>query len=193
MRKEGDFMKIYTKSGDKGQTSIIGGSRVSKDSKRVAAYGTVDELNAQVGMAISLMAAEKEFAFIKNDLVRIQHYLFDLGADLATPDEKFPYKITAESIHWLEQRIDDYSKNLPEIKKFILPGGQMAASQLHICRTVARRAERCSVSLLEEMTNKEAIRFLNRLSDYFFTASRSVNHLKGITDTFYNSERGIFH
>lgn len=170
--------KIYTRAGDDGRTALVSGDRVDKHSTRVTAYGTVDELNAVLGLA--RLDAEGE---IEAALGRIQNDLFDLGADLATPDiendatAQYPrLRIVAAQVDRLEREIDAMNENLEPLRSFILPGGTRAAAHLHLARTVCRRAERHVVALAaSEPTNPEAIRFLNRLSDWFFVAGRIVN------------------
>lgn len=170
--------KIYTRAGDDGRTALVSGDRVDKHSTRVTAYGTVDELNAVLGLA--RLDAEGE---IEAALGRIQNDLFDLGADLATPDiendatAQYPrLRIVAAQVDRLEREIDAMNENLEPLRSFILPGGSRAAAHLHLARTVCRRAERHVVALAaSEPTNPEAIRFLNRLSDWFFVAGRIVN------------------
>ncbi len=170
--------KIYTKTGDTGETALGNGVRVEKHSLRVSAYGTVDELNATVGMA--RLAAEGDTDSL---LSLIQNDLFDLGADLCRPDmEKddgagYPVlRMTAAQTKRLEREIDAMLERLEPLRSFILPAGSPLAAQLHICRTVARRAERLTVELAaEEEVNGAAITYLNRLSDWFFCAARIAN------------------
>ncbi|HLR60215.1 MAG TPA: cob(I)yrinic acid a,c-diamide adenosyltransferase [Pseudogracilibacillus sp.] len=185
-------MKIYTRTGDKGQTGIIGG-RVEKDDLRVEAYGTVDELNGFVALA----HAELDIKLnqdIADDLIKIQHELFDLGGDLASVIEKRPDKMNAEMITYLEEQIDRYTEEAPALEKFILPGGSKAAATLHIVRTVARRSERLVVSLMKEddTTSELALQYLNRLSDYFFAVARIVNYRAGIEDVEYERSAIVF-
>ncbi len=169
--------KIYTKTGDAGETGLGNGDRVPKYSLRVASYGTVDEVNATVGMA-RLHGAEMNDA-----LARISNDLFDLGADLCTPDMESdataPYprlRIITPQIDRLEREIDAMNDRLTPLRSFILPGGSALAAHLHLCRTVCRRAERLVVELAaNEPVNPEAIRYLNRLSDWFFVAGRIAN------------------
>lgn len=167
--------RIYTKGGDKGKTSLSSGTRVPKHDPRVAAYGTVDETNATVGMV--RLHTEGEVDLL---LSRIQNDLFDLGADLATPEvenpEYPPLRITEGQVERLEQEIDRINANLAPLKSFILPGGSPAAAHLHLARTVARRAEREITALAEnDSINPEAIRYINRLSDLLFVLCRHVN------------------
>jgi cob(I)alamin adenosyltransferase len=167
--------KIYTRGGDKGQTSLGNGKRVAKHDLRVAAYGTVDEANAVIG----LVRLETEG---KLDLLlgRIQNDLFDVGADLCTPEEadpKYPpLRVTAAQVERLEQEIDHYNASLEPLTSFILPGGSRLAAQFHLARTVARRAERDMTALAEqEAVNAEAIKYVNRLSDLLFVLARHAN------------------
>lgn len=169
-------MKIYTKSGDKGQTGLIGGARVPKDDARVHAYGEVDELNAVLGAGVSFLPAE--LGEIAGQLLHIQRILFDLGAELATPPgaKKVRWQLDQGEIGRLEQAIDGMEAELPPLTKFILPGGHPAGALLHLARTVARRAERRAVSLdASSPLDPKLITYLNRLSDYLFVLSRLVN------------------
>lgn len=173
--------RIYTKGGDKGKTSLSDGSRVSKHNQRVAAYGTVDEANSVIGMARLHCAGEADAV-----LGRLQNDLFDLGADLATPEaeapEYPPLRIVAAQVERLEGEIDRLNSELGPLQSFVLPGGTPAAAYLHLARTVARRAERETTRLAEsERVNPEAIRYLNRLSDLLFVLARWVND-KGRAD-----------
>lgn len=169
--------KIYTKTGDKGETGLGNGDRVPKYALRVSSYGTVDEVNATVGMA-RLHGGDMNEA-----LARISNDLFDLGADLCTPDIEndatAPYprlRIITPQIDRLEREIDVMNDRLTPLRSFILPGGSALAAHLHVCRTVCRRAERLVVELAaEEPVNPEAVRYLNRLSDWFFVAGRIAN------------------
>ncbi|KHQ54922.1 cob(I)yrinic acid a,c-diamide adenosyltransferase [Mameliella alba] len=170
--------KIYTKTGDAGETALGNGARVAKFSTRVTAYGTVDELNSVVGLA--RLQAEGD---LEGQLSRIQNDLFDLGADLCTPDmEKDaerdypPLRMDASQVTRLESEIDVMNGRLEPLRSFILPGGTALAAHLHHCRTVARRAERFVVELATmETVNTEAVKYLNRLSDWFFVAARIAN------------------
>lgn len=187
-------MKIYTRTGDAGQTGVIGG-RVAKDDDRVEAYGTVDELNCFVGQAMGFMAAHQDaYVDLLADLLQIQHELFDCGGDLATltPDKR-PYKVTADMVDHLETLIDKYDAETPDITRFILPGGSQTSSALHICRTVCRRAERRVVTLARtQQINEEVRRYLNRLSDLFFTIARSANFREHISDVEYVRSAEVF-
>jgi cob(I)alamin adenosyltransferase len=185
-------MKIYTRTGDKGQTSIIGG-RVDKDDTRVDAYGTVDEVNCFVGQSIAELDSD-HFQDVLEELEKIQHELFDCGGDLANVSTKREYKLKEESITFLEERIDEYIKEAPELERFILPGGTKAAASLHIARTVTRRAERLVVSLIKKEENVAplALRYLNRLSDYFFALSRVINYRLNVKDVEYVRSAKVF-
>ncbi|MEL7211581.1 MAG: cob(I)yrinic acid a,c-diamide adenosyltransferase [Pseudomonadota bacterium] len=171
--------KIYTKTGDAGETALGNGARVAKHSMRVTAYGTVDELNSIVGIARLHVEGEMD-----DQLSSIQNDLFDLGADLCRPDmekdaesEYPPLRMAPAQVDRLEAEIDVMNDALEPLRSFILPGGSPAAAHLHHCRTVARRAERLSVELATmESINPAAVKFLNRLSDWFFVAARIVNN-----------------
>ncbi|MEM6307737.1 MAG: cob(I)yrinic acid a,c-diamide adenosyltransferase [Pseudomonadota bacterium] len=170
--------KIYTRTGDDGETALGNGSRVAKHSLRVNAYGTVDETNAVVGLARLHATGDMDA-----QLAAIQNDLFDLGADLCTPDmdkddqaEYPPLRIVAAQVDRLETEIDAMNDRLDPLRSFILPGGSGLAAHLHQCRTVARRAERLSVELAAiEPINPAGVKYLNRLSDWFFVASRIAN------------------
>ncbi len=177
-------MKIYTKSGDKGETSLVYGTRVSKDSPRVEAYGTCDEANSVIGMALSLLPQTDEWAELRQAFHIIQTKLFHIGAELATPEgKKVGWPIQEEDVLFLEQQIDKLDETLPPLTTFVLPGGHPAAASLHVARTVVRRAERSTVRILEtEQVNSIALKYLNRLSDYLFVAARYVNKETGNTE-----------
>lgn len=171
--------KIYTKTGDSGETSLGDGNRIPKHSLRVSAYGTVDETNATVGLA--KLYADR--TLISTQLSVIQNDLFDLGADLCRPDQEKdseaqyqPLRMTGNQVKRLETEIDLMNKNIEPLRSFILPGGSKLAAHLHLCRTVSRRAERLTVELSNnETVNAHSIQYLNRLSDWFFVASRVAN------------------
>ena len=176
--------RIYTRTGDKGETHLAGGQRVAKDSLRIECYGTVDELNAFVGMAcVSAAEALPSLAVI---LRRVQHELFNLGSILATrPEDVHPKqaRITGAEIEQLEKEIDQANGELAPLRSFVLPGGSRLNTELHACRTICRRAERLAVRLArEEQIPAEAIQYLNRLSDAFFVWSRWANHALGIAE-----------
>jgi cob(I)alamin adenosyltransferase len=170
--------RIYTKTGDKGETALVGGQRVGKDALRIECYGTVDELNSFVGMAC-VSAEEVQLTKLSTILKRVQHELFNLGSILATlPADVHPKqpRVTDAEVKQLEQEIDDMNEGLPKLRSFVLPGGCRLNTELHACRTICRRAERLAVALSrEEEMPIEAIRYLNRLSDALFVWSRWVN------------------
>jgi cob(I)alamin adenosyltransferase len=178
-------MKIYTKTGDGGDTGLFGGGRVAKSHPRVEAYGTVDELNSFVGLAVmTVLDAE-----VQQGLEAIQHDLFSLGAILATasPDDARPRPSIPDAplgrIAEMEGWIDDATAELEELRDFILPGGTRGAALLHVCRTVCRRAERAVVALAgEDEVDEGVIKYLNRLSDLFFSWARLENHRGGEPD-----------
>lgn len=183
-------MKIYTKTGDKGETSLFGGGRVKKNDARVAAYGEVDELNSFVGVLITSIAAAdfpqqpNPADALVNFLQTLQNRLFDLGAELAAGDEKFraklPRRIDMTDVVLLEAAIDRMEENLKPLKNFILPGGSASAAHAHVCRSVARRAERAMLSAPQ--TADLLITFINRVSDYFFVLARYLNHLASVAE-----------
>jgi len=185
-------MKIYTKTGDKGETALYGGTRVSKASARVEAYGTIDELNSFIGFAKCEITDEK----VLNQLRKIQFDLFTVGSESATPTDKLTLAngksrlalmISDIEIEELENWMDEYEAQLKPLLYFILPGGGKSATSLHICRTVCRRAERSLVFLNEsEEVRPELIKYLNRLSDYLFVLSRYVSKLNGESEEYWN-------
>jgi len=175
-------MKIYTKGGDKGKTSLLGGKRVSKSNMRIEAYGTLDELNANIGLLKDYDISDD----IKVSLLKIQHDLFKMGSILACevdPDQYNLSRIQDSDIIEIETLIDDMEDKLPVLKNFILPGGDIAISQCHISRCICRRAERLTVLLSEEEEVEEVIiRYLNRLSDFLFVLARKIGFDKGIPE-----------
>lgn len=179
--------KIYTRTGDKGTTGLGTGERVPKHALRIAAYGTVDETNATIGVA--LLHVPQDFAAVGRKLLAVQNDLFDLGADLCVPDrgEKLDYeplRISSAQVTRLESEIDLLNAELSPLKSFILPGGTPAAAHLHIARTVSRRAERLIVELAAdraEPVSEAALQYINRLSDFLFVAGRYLND-KGVGD-----------
>ena len=185
-------MKIYTKTGDKGETGLFGGRRVSKADPRVEAYGTVDELNAHVGWAVSLL----EEPPLQEALRSIQSELLTVGADLATPPGLAP-AVTARTVRLppgastrLEALIDQWDSGLPPLTQFILPGGCPAASSLQVCRAVCRRAERTVVGLERSSpVNPEVVVYLNRLSDLLFVLARWVNAKRGVSEPVWSPPR----
>lgn len=186
--------RIYTRLGDSGETSLVGGQRVSKDTLRIECFGTVDELNAFVGMACvsieDIGANEPELGMFAAVLRRVQHELFNLGSLLATlPDDVHPKqpRITGNDIQQLEREIDAATAVLPPLRSFVLPGASRVNTELHACRTVARRAERLAVTLSkQEEVPAEVLRYLNRLSDAFFVWSRWVNYLLGVPEVLWD-------
>jgi len=177
-------MRIYTRSGDKGTTGLISGRRVAKDDVRVEAYGTCDEANSVIGLALSHLtdvnfSGKEEFLTFMH---RVQTILFHVGAELATPkDREVPWKLKQSHIDELEEKIDQWDKDLPALTNFILPSGHMASSTLHLARTVVRRSERMAVTVDTELgdVNPLVISYLNRLSDLLFVAARYVNQKLG--------------
>jgi cob(I)alamin adenosyltransferase len=170
-----NLTRIYTRLGDDGQTHLGDMSRVAKTDPRIEAYGTVDELNAQIGVTLTVDGLPEASA---GWLRQIQNDLFDVGADLSVPETAGPearerLRLLPEQVSWLERRCDEVNGTLEPLKSFVLPGGTAAAAHLHVCRTVCRRAERRA--LLVEGANPETIRYLNRLSDLLFILSRGAN------------------
>jgi len=168
-----NLTRIYTKLGDGGETHLGDMSRVPKTDPRIEAYGAVDELGAQLGVALTVAELPSEYA---GWLRRIQNDLFDVGADLSVPPggERERLRVVAAQTEWLEGRCDEVNATLTPLKSFVLPGGTPAAAQLHVCRTVCRRAERRAIAL-GEGANHEVVRYLNRLSDLLFILSRGAN------------------
>lgn len=187
-------MGIYTRTGDEGQTSVIGG-RVVKDDDRVEAYGTIDELNCFVGQAISLIDdARGSFEDLKEQLSEIQQELFDCGSDLAFVNiTENRYKVKDDKVARLEQWIDLFDAENPKVERFIIPGGTPLSSALHVCRTVCRRAERRAVTLGQHTDiNPSVRRYLNRLSDYFFVVARTANARQQVQDVEYIRSKKVF-
>jgi len=183
-------MKIYTKTGDKGQTSLFTGKRVLKNDLFVEALGTVDECNSSLGIAISLMQANPILSKTKEQLETIQHTLFDVGAAIATPrTEAIESKIEKtrfdkEDVTVLERWIDEMESELPKLQAFILPGGHPCGATLHLARSICRRAERIVVPLNQQADVSDNVAmYLNRLSDYLFVASRYVNFILNLPET----------
>ncbi len=176
--------KIYTRTGDQGKTGLGDGSRVDKDSLRVEAYGTTDELNSIIGMVLSEPQTQEP---LRQQLLEIQHDLFDIGAELCVPGHKV---ITESFVERLEQQIDAMNAQLPYLKEFILPGGNRAATTCHLARTICRRAERRVLSLSkQESINEWGLKYLNRLSDYLFVAARVLARADGEEETLWNRKR----
>ncbi len=175
-------MRIYTRTGDRGETGLIGGLRISKAALRIAAYGSVDELNSALGVAIAQLEEDE----LKRWLHAIQNELHVVCADLASPDLARPVpRITAAHVERLEQLCDRIDAELPPLKQFILPGGSFPAALIHLARAIARRAEREVVALAQqEPVNPEVIRYLNRLSDLLFLMARWINHRAGVAEIY---------
>ena len=175
--------KIYTKTGDDGSTGLGDGTRVSKDSARVSAYGTVDEANSAIGLILACDIAEP----VRNILVSVQHHMFDLGGELCIPGHK---AIFDADIEHLEKTLDAFNADLPPLKDFILPGGNLAAAHCHLARTICRRAEREVVTLARhDAVRPEAIRYLNRLSDLLFVIARVLARASGHGEVLWNHDR----
>lgn len=191
-------MKIYTRTGDKGETGLLGAGRVPKDDLRVAAYGSVDEANSAIGLARanlrSDVRADPDLAELDDVLGKVQVLLFELGADLATPEESTArsrlHLIDEGDVAELEALIDRHSAQLPELTKFILPAGSRAAAALHLARAVVRRAERDAVALSRrDAVNPQAVIVLNRLSDLLFTLARAANLRSGFEEVVWTARR----
>jgi cob(I)alamin adenosyltransferase len=168
-----NLTRIYTRLGDGGDTHLGDMSRVPKTDPRIEAYGTVDELTAQVGVTLTIDDLPREYA---DWLRRIQNDLYDVGADISAPEdpEHERLRVIPEQVTWLEERCDEVNATLEPLKSFVIPGGTRAAAQLHVCRTVCRRAERRAIAAGDEL-NPEVVRYLNRLSDLLFILSRGAN------------------
>lgn len=186
-------MKLYTKTGDKGKTSVIG-SRLSKDDVRIEAIGTLDELNSLIGKAVAELDSEL-FTDIISDLVKVQHEIFDCGSELSNTSKERPHQLSEEPIKYLESKIDQWTEEAPALEKFILPGGSPAAATLHIARTVTRRAERRIVTLMnqEENISPITLQYVNRLSDFMFAVARVVNSRLEVRDVEYERSAKVFH
>jgi cob(I)alamin adenosyltransferase len=182
-----NLTRIYTRLGDGGETHLGDMSRVPKTHARIEAYGTVDELNAQLGLALALGGLPPRYG---DWLRRVQNDLFDVGADISVPEggERERLRVIAEQTAWLEAACDEVNDELPKLKSFILPGGTAAAAQLHVCRTVCRRAERRVIACGDEV-NAECVRYLNRLSDLLFILSRGVNAADGAAEPLWEPGR----
>jgi len=189
--------RVYTRGGDRGETSLAGGQRIPKDALRIEAYGTVDELNSFIGMARdtleSLTSEHPAMAELDGILKRVQHELFNAGSILATlPEDVHPRqaRVTDAEIAQLEQEIDRMNEGLPALRSFVLPGGCRLNAELHVCRTVCRRAERICVALArEEPVDDAIVRYLNRLSDALFVWSRRVSHTLGVQEILWEPNR----
>lgn len=176
--------KVYTRRGDGGLTDLVGGVRIRKSDVRLEAYGTIDELNAHIGLLLSLLPNDYSERPV---LVRIQNDLFNVGTHLATDQSQTPLyssaKLPAGETEQIEQRIDQINEELPEPQGFVLPGGSQAAAQAHVCRTVCRRAERCIDSLMENASvGPEIVQFVNRLSDYLFVLAKKINFNNNVAE-----------
>ncbi|MCC6293105.1 MAG: cob(I)yrinic acid a,c-diamide adenosyltransferase [Bryobacterales bacterium] len=178
--------RIYTRRGDKGQTNLVGGQAVAKDALRIECYGTVDELNSLVGVACVSAGEREETARLAAILKRVQHELFNLGSILATlPADVHPKqpRVTVDCVAQLEREIDEMNEALPALRSFVLPGGCRLNAELHVARTVCRRAERLAVALgRQEEVPAEAVQYLNRLSDALFVQSRWASHVLGVAE-----------
>jgi cob(I)alamin adenosyltransferase len=189
--------RVYTRGGDKGDTSLAGGQRVPKDSLRIEAYGTVDELNATIGVARQTaeeqMTAHPRLAELDAILRRVQHELFNVGSILATlPEDVHPRqpRVAGADVTQLENEIDRMNADLPALRSFVLPGGCRLNAELHVCRTVCRRAERICVALArEEKVDPEIVRYLNRLGDALFVWSRWASHTLGVAEILWEPNR----
>ena len=190
--------RVYTRQGDQGQTGLVGGQRVAKDSPRIEAYGTVDELNAFLGAARvtvnELAAREPRLAMLGALMLRVQHELFNLGSILATlPEDVHPRqsRVTEDDIVQLERGMDAMNEDLAPLRSFVLPGGSRVDSELHIARTVCRRAERACVELSRtESVPPEAVKYLNRLSDALFVWARWAAYVSGAAETLWEPNAG---
>lgn len=184
-------MKIYTKTGDNGETSLFNGTRVKKNNMRIITYGTVDEVNSNIGLLLYYLQQDEKFKDIAELLLKIQNQLFILGSDLANPDTRlknYP-RVSNEDVIFIETAIDKLEKNTEPLKSFILPGGSIESSYCHIIRTIIRRAEVNITSLfLNDEINKTCLIYLNRLSDLFFVLSRAINKIKNIQDILWKSD-----
>jgi cob(I)alamin adenosyltransferase len=189
--------RVYTRQGDGGETALAGGQRVPKDGLRIEAYGTVDELNAFLGTARATVSEAAQqappIALLAGILLRVQHELFNLGSILATlPDDVHPKqaRVTDADVAQLEKEMDLMNEVLPPLRSFVLPGGSRLNAELHICRTVCRRAERACVTLRRaEIIPPETVRYLNRLSDALFVWSRWASHVTGTPETLWEPNR----
>ena len=177
--------RVYTRAGDQGQTRLVGGQKVEKDSLRIEAYGTVDELNSVVGVLLAVPGLPAEVA---DCLTEVQHELFDLGGELCIPGHQM---IRAEQVTRLERSLDGFNEALPPLKEFILPGGGPAAAACHLARTVARRAERRAWTLARaEQVNPELLKYLNRLSDLLFVVARVLARHERGAEVLWKHQRG---
>jgi cob(I)alamin adenosyltransferase len=185
-------MQLYTKVGDKGMTKLVNGNSVSKDSDRVWAYGTIDELNTYIGLSVTRLGNQE--SEIKKELIHLQHCLFDLGTDLANPDlSQENMRFNSTNLSWIEKLIDKYQDEPPAIKRFILPGGSEQSALFQICRTTTRRAERQIVRLnWSAKLPADLLKFVNRLSDYFYAIARVINYRLHKSEVFYEHGNQVF-
>ena len=187
-------MKIYTKYGDKGFTKLYGGKKVSKNSSRVDAYGTVDEVCSMLGVLVAKMRNMTELEEILKECEKIQQQLFDCGSDLATPDKLREYKQESGDVKWLESLIDKYIPQMPKLESFIIPGGSEISSLFHLIRANIRKLERKIVKLFEENedVNEYGMQYINRLSDYFFVVACISNVKMGVKEVVYKKSSKVF-
>jgi cob(I)alamin adenosyltransferase len=185
--------KVYTRTGDDGTTGLVGGARAPKDSARIEAYGTVDELNAAVGLARAALAASRARPRLEPCLLRVQNELFNLGAELATPDAARRARspaVAERHVEALEREIDALNEELPELRSFVLPGGGEVSARLHLARTICRRAERRTLALGRvEPIGDHAVKYLNRLSDALFVLGRWAAHADGEPEPLWEPEK----
>lgn len=182
-------MKIYTRTGDDGSTSLFSGERVAKDALRVEVYGTVDELNSHLGLA----RGSGPQASVEEYLVKLQNQLFVAGADLATTADSTRSRIVRiqdKDILWLEQEIDRMTAEIPPLRSFVLPGGTISAAHIHVARTICRRAERQAIELARQEMLGAILVYLNRLSDFLFTLARYENFLAGVSEEKWSVTQG---
>lgn len=178
--------KVYTKTGDKGETGLIGNTRVLKNSVRITSYGDLDELNSYIGLCRSLLI---KYPQLQTDLKQIQNKIFSIGSLIACDQEEYLSalsKITENDIQFIELKIDQMDEKLPPLKNFILPGATELSSYLHIARSICRRSERSIIPILKEI-DANIIIYINRLSDYFFTLARYYNHCEGVEESIWKS------
>ena len=187
-------MKIYTKYGDKGFTKLYGGKKVSKNSSRVDAYGTVDEVCSMLGVLVAKMRNVTGLEEILRECEKIQQQLFDCGSDLATPDKLREYKQKSGDVKWLESLIDKYIPQMPKLESFIIPGGSEISSLFHLIRANIRKLERKIVKLFEENedVNEYGMQYINRLSDYFFVVACISNVKMGVKEVVYKKSSKVF-
>lgn len=191
-------MKIYTKYGDEGFTRLAGGEPVSKTHVRVEAYGTMDEVCSLLGVIVAEIREDEKLnsvlGEIREECENIQQHLFDCGSDLAVPEGLREYKQKVDDVEWLEQRMDEYIPLLPKLEYFIIPGGSKISSMFHLLRTTTRNLERKMVAVIEarESVNKIGLKYVNRLSDYFFVIACLVNVKLNVEETIYKKSKKVF-